>query len=159
MMDSVIAANSGAAVATASVGPRRLIIAEPPDIRAWPEASILGRAVADSLRRTLRPRAKQYVVVDQDSVRTLLAQSRDVSAVAKTLNADLLVSIRLTAVRDSAQMMLQVYDLTAINPFRQRAATGRIVPKNEVLTNLDAVLLSAVTYLDEMTRAPRRTTP
>jgi hypothetical protein len=32
------------------------------------------------------------------------------------------------------------------------------VGKNEVLANLDALLLSTLTYLDEMSRAPRRST-
>jgi hypothetical protein len=30
------------------------------------------------------------------------------------------------------------------------------VPKNEVLANLDQMLLSVLTFLDEMSRAPRR---
>jgi hypothetical protein len=30
------------------------------------------------------------------------------------------------------------------------------VAKNEVLSNLDALLLSTLTFLDEMSRAPRR---
>lgn len=158
MMDSIIAANSGGTMPSA-IGPRRLLIAEPADIRSWPEASLLGRAVADSLRRMLRSRSRQYTVVDQDSVRTLLAQSRDVNQLSKALNADLLVSVRLLALRDSAQLMLQIYDLTAVNQFRQRVASGRPVAKSEVLAGLDALLLSTVTYLDEMTRAPRRTAP
>jgi len=136
------------------------MIVEPPDIRSWPEASLLGRAVADSLRRILRPRAKQYVAVDQDSIRTMLARTRDVNEIAKVLNSDLLVSIRLAPLpHDSAQLMLQIVDLTAVNPYRQRLASNRTVGKNEVLANLDALLLSTLTYLDEMTRAPRRPTP
>ena len=154
MTDSIIAANSGAAPST---GPRRLIIAEPPDLRQWPEAPILGHAVADSLRRMLRGRRAQYSVVDQDSVRLALGRTRDVSEITKLLNSELLVSIRLVPVaRDSAVLMLQTYDLTAINPYRTRTAAGKTVAKNEVLTNLDVMLLSTLTYLDEMSRAPRR---
>src|SRR5205823_1624271 len=134
---------------------------EPPDVRGWPEASLLGRALADSLRRMLRGRARQYTPVDQDSVRLLLARTRDLTELAKTLGSDLLVSIRLAALpRDSAAVALQIYDLTAINAFRSRTATwGRPVARNEALANLDALLLSTVTYLDEMTRAPRRPPP
>jgi hypothetical protein len=156
MTDSIIAANSGAA-APASTGPRRVIIAEPPDQRQWPEAPILGRAVADSLRRMLRARRGQYIVVDQDSVRTAIVRTRDVTELTKSLNADLLISIRFGVVpRDSAVLMLQVYDLTAVNAYRARTASNKPVAKNEVLTNLDALLLSTLTYLDEMSRAPRR---
>ncbi len=157
MIDSIIAANSGGGAATAS-GPRRVIIAEPADNRAWPEASLLGRAVTDSLRRMFRPRARQYVAVDQDSVRSTLTRTRDVGEVARTLNSDMLISVRLTALpHDSAMIMLQLYDLTAANPFRSRAAASRPTARNEVLGGLDALLLSTMTYLDEMTRAPRRT--
>lgn len=156
MTDSIIAANSGVAGATPS-GPRRLIIAEPADQRQWPEASLLGRAVADSLRRMLRLRRQQYLVVDQDSVRNAILRSRDISELTKSLNADLLVSIRLSATpRDSAIMMLQTYDLTATNAYRSRNASSKVVAKNEVLASLDALLLSTLTSLDEMSRSPRR---
>jgi len=159
MMDSIIAANSGTPAANPN-GPRRLVIAEPPEQRNWAEASLLGRAVADSLRRMLRLRRNQYTLVDQDSVRDVLLRTRTVSEVTKSLNSDLLVSIVLVATRgDSAVLQIQSFDLTAINQFRQRAATSKPVPKNEVLGQLDALLLSTVTYLDEMTRAPRRPAP
>ena len=156
MMDSIIAANSGTGAANPS-GPRRLVIAEPPDQRQWPEASLLGRAVADSLRRMLRPRRNQYIVVDQDSVRDVLLRTRSVSDITKSLNSDLLVAVNLAPTRgDSAVLQIQAYDLTAINQYRQRAATSKPVPRNEVLAQLDALLLSTLTFLDEMTRAPRR---
>jgi eukaryotic-like serine/threonine-protein kinase len=158
MTDSIIAANSGAAAsAGVSNAPRRLIISEPAEIRQWPEAALLGRAVADSLRRMLRGRSRQFFPVNQDSVRGMLARTHDLGEAARTLNSDILVSIRLTTMRaDSAMLMLQVYDLTAVNAFRTRMATGRVVPRNQVLAGLDALLLSTVTYLDEMSRAPRR---
>ena len=53
-------------------------------------------------------------------------------------------------------LLLQVYDLTAVNAYRTRTASNKMVAKNEVLTNLDVLLLSTLTYLDEMSRAPRR---
>lgn len=159
MTDSIIAANSGVAMA-ATTGPRRLIIVEPADQRQWPEATILGRAVADSLRRMLRSRRQQFTVVDADSVRTVVARSRDVGELTKSLSSDLIVSIRLQPLpRDTAMLMLQAFDYGATNSFRSRTAGGKPVAKNEVLYNLDQVLLSTVTYLDEMTRSPRRPMP
>jgi len=160
MIDSIIAANSGGAGGTAAPGPRRVVIAEPGEVRGWPEAPLLAQAVSDSLRRMLRARPRQYALVDQDSVRTLLLRTRDVAEIARNTNSDLMISIRLTPTRnDSAMMMMQIYDLTAANQFRNRAAAGRQLPKNEVLGSLDQVLLSTMTLLDEMTRAPRRPPP
>jgi tRNA A-37 threonylcarbamoyl transferase component Bud32 len=155
MMDSIIAANSAASAAP--TGPRRLVIVEPTEQRPWPEATLLSRAVSDSLRRMLRTRNRQYIVVDMDSTRTLLARTRDPAEINKVLNSDLLVTIRLQPLpRDSAQLIIQAYDYGAVSAYRTRGAGGRPVPKNEVLTNLDQILLSTLSYLDEMTRAPRR---
>lgn len=158
MTDSIIAANSGNAATT--IAPRRVVIAEPSDVRGWPEATILGRAVADSLRRMLRTRSKQYSLVDQDSVRTVLAQTRDIGQIARSISSDILIAIRLTPTRnDSAMMMMQIFDVSAALPYRSRTAAGRVVPKNEVLGSLDAVLLSTMTLLDESVRVPRRGPP
>jgi len=156
MMDSIIAANGGGAGAAA--GPRRLIITEPAPMRQWPEAELLGRAVADSLRRMLRPRSKLYTIVDPDSVRLAIAQSRELGEVTKTLSSDLVVAIRITALpRDSAFLLFQVTDLGAIASYRNRVAASRAGPKNEVLGSLDQLLLNVMTLLDEMSRAPRHT--
>jgi tRNA A-37 threonylcarbamoyl transferase component Bud32 len=155
MMDSIIAANSGASAAAAA--PRRLVIAEPPDQRQWPEASLLARAVSDSLRRMLRARSRQFTIVDMDSARAVLARTRDMNEINKAFGSELIVAIRLQPLpRDSAMLMIQALDASAVNSYRTRTAGGRPVPKNEVLTNLDQILLTTVTYLDEMTRAPRR---
>jgi eukaryotic-like serine/threonine-protein kinase len=158
MIDSIIAANSAASAAT---GPRRIVIVEPQEQRGWPEAALLGRAVSDSLRRMLRSlRGRQYTVVDMDSARAVLARTRDINEVNRTLSADLLISIRLQPLpRDSAMLLIQSYDNNAINAFRTRSVGGRPVPKNEVLTNLDQSLLSTLTSLDEQSRAPRRPPP
>jgi hypothetical protein len=160
MMDSIIAANSGSGALAGAGAPRRLIIAEQPEIAQWPEAALLGRAVADSLRRMLRGRSRQYTLVDQDSVRSALTRSRDVTEMGRAFASELLVSIRLTPLpRDSAVLMLQLWDLGASNAYRSRMSGGRKVARNEVLAGLDAVLLSTLTYLDEMSRAPRRPPP
>jgi hypothetical protein len=158
MTDSIIAANSGGTVAAS--GPRRIIVIEPLEQRNWPEATLVGRAVSDSLRRMLRTRKQQFTVVDQDSVRATVARTQNVAEITKSLNSDLLVIVRLQALpRDSAVLLLQAYDYGAINQARTRTAGGKPVPKGDVLYNLDQVLLSTMSYLDEMLRAPRRPPP
>src|SRR5262245_4151664 len=157
MMDSIIAANSGASAA--ATGPRRLVIAEPPDQKQWPEASLLARAVSDSLRRMLRARSREFTVVDMDSARAVVGRTRDINEINKSLGSELIVAIRLLALpRDSAMLTIQAYDVTAVNSYQRRAAGGRPVQKNPGHPNLDQILLTTVTYLDEMTRAPRRPT-
>jgi serine/threonine-protein kinase len=155
MMDSIITANGGGAASAA--GPRRVVITEPPPQRQWPEAALLGRAVADSLRRMLRPRSKLYTVVDADSVRLAMTTSRDLGELTKNLSSDLAISLRIVALpHDSAYLLFQVNDLGAITSYRTRVATSHSAPRNEVLGGLDQLLLSVMTLLDEMTRAPRR---
>ncbi len=155
MMDSIIAANGGGA--PTAIGPRRLVITEPPSVRNWPEAQLLGHAVADSLRRMLRSRARQYTIVDPDSVKLALGTTRDLAELTHSLSSDLSVAIRITALpHDSAFLYFQVNDLGAVQSYRMRVATMRAVPKTEVLAGLDQMLLSVITYLDEVSRAPRR---
>ena len=103
----------------------------------------------------LKSRRNQYTVVDQDSVRALLSRVRDISEIRKNLSADLIVSIRLQTVHgDSAMLLIQSTDYTNTGPFRGRSAVGRVGLKSQVLANLDQVLLSTLTSLDEMARAP-----
>jgi serine/threonine-protein kinase len=155
MVDSIIAANSGSG-ASAVTGPRRLIIAEPNNVPGWPEATAVGRAVGDSLRRMLRTRAR-FTIVNPDSVRDELLRSRNVNEVTKSLNSDVVVSIKLRALpNDSGVMILQEWDLTAEPTFRTRLQVGKPGPKNEVLANLDAMLIGTVSNLNEMSKAPRR---
>jgi serine/threonine-protein kinase len=155
--DSIISANSGAAAAALAVAPRRLVIAEPPDQRGWPEAQLLARAVADSLRRFLRTRPRQFVVVDQDSVRAVLTRTRGAAEISRELNADLIVAINLQPFRaDSGFLLLQSYDMGAAGQYRSRSAGSKPAPRNQVFSYLDQVLLSTLTNLEEMSRAPRR---
>jgi hypothetical protein len=105
----------------------------------------------------LRARPKQYSIIDPDSVRLAMTTSRDLGELTKNLSSDLAVSIRITVLpHDSAFLFFQVNDLGAITSYRTRAASSRAVPRNEVLASLDEMLLSVLTFLDEMSRAPRR---
>jgi serine/threonine-protein kinase len=156
-LDSIIAANSGASVAGNARAPRRIIISEPRENRTWPEIPLIGRAVADSLRRMLRARPRQYVVVNQDSVRSVLANQRNPDSVGTALASELIASIQLLPLRgDSAVLMLQLYDLGADRRYRTRTAGGRPTAKIEVLGSLDDLLLQTVALLDELSRSPRK---
>jgi hypothetical protein len=155
MLDSIITANSGATGAAS--GPRRIIVAEPRENRNWPEIPLLGRAVADSLRRMLRVRSRQYTIVNPDSVRDVIANQRNADSVGAALSAELLASIQLVPTRgDSAYLLIQLYDLGADRRYRSRSVGGRPVLKSEVLANLDAFLLQSLALLEDLTRSPRK---
>ena len=158
-LDSIIAANSGGRPATATAV-RRVIVTEPRESRSWPQASLLGRAVVDSLKRMLRVRPRQYTVIDQDAVRAVLARSRMVDTLSRSLNAELIVSVQLTALPgDSALLLLNMYDMGADRRFQQRTAAGRPVPRSQVLADLDALLLQTLANLEEMSRGARKAAP
>ena len=155
MLDSIITANSGATGAAS--GPRRIIVAEPRENRNWPEIPLLGRAVADSLRRMLRVRSRQYTIVNPDSVRDVIANQRNADSVGAALSAELMASIQLVPTRgDSAYLLIQLYDLGADRRYRSRSVGGRPVLKSEVLANLDAFLLQSLALLEDLTRSPRK---
>jgi hypothetical protein len=155
MLDSIITAKSGATGAAS--GPRRIIVAEPRENRNWPEIPLLGRAVADSLRRMLRVRSRQYTIVNPDSVRDVIANQRNADSVGAALSAELLASIQLVPTRgDSAYLLIQLYDLGADRRYRSRSVGGRPVLKSEVLANLDAFLLQSLALLEDLTRSPRK---
>jgi serine/threonine protein kinase len=158
MLDSIIAANSGGASAPLLTA-RRILVVEPREVRGWPEAQLLGRAVSDSLQRMLGGRKRQFIIVSPDSVRAEVARTRNPTDLSRALNADLIASIQLVALpRDSATLLLNVFDLGAIPQFQRRTAAGMPTAKALVLGNLDALLLSTLTYLEEMSRAPRQPT-
>src|SRR5205823_6148629 len=93
MMDSIIAANSGSAKAVRGA-PRRVAVVEPRENRLWPEVPLLGRAVADSLRRMLRVRRTEFSVVDPDSVQRGLGFARQADSLGAALSTELIVSIQ-----------------------------------------------------------------
>ena len=72
---------------------RRVGVIEPRPSPRWPQAELIGRAVADSLRSMLGKRA--YVVVNPDSVRTMRPQFNTINELGNALSSDLLISIRI----------------------------------------------------------------
>ncbi|MDB4908799.1 MAG: putative serine/threonine protein kinase [Gemmatimonadetes bacterium] len=154
-MDSLIAANSGRA---SSAGPRRIAIVEPRDQSQWPEATLLGRAVVDSLRRMLRARPRLYALVPTDSVRAAMAIPKSADSLSAAVKAELIASVQLIALpRDSALLQVALYDMGADRRRgRTRSVGGQRVARNEVLGTLDAMLLQTLAYLDDLTRSPRK---
>ena len=108
MMDSIIAANSGAAAATPT-GPRRIVIPSRRRSDNGRRQSCSGRAVADSLRRMLRPRPKQFTIVDPDSVRLAV---EDVARTSAKLDKDAVERPRRHRSAHGAAARLRNFDLS-----------------------------------------------
>ena len=141
---------------TAATTKRRIVVVEPRPSSRWPQAEVIGRAVADSLRAMLSKRA--YTVVSPDSVRLLRVQPQyqGVKQLADALSSDLLVSIRIderpprrgsTDPADSVMLRITAYDLTAKGQYSQRslpAGGAQWTVHEEVLAPLEALLLQTV---------------
>jgi hypothetical protein len=156
MMDSIIAANSGGAVALPA---RRIMLIAPTEARNWTDGPLIARATEDSLGRMLR-RDKRYPVIPADSVAAAFATTRDPFAVARNLHADVIVLIRPRLVRpDTAQLQIQIFDPGAAPQFSVRVVSSPTGPKDQVLTRLETMLVATLADLDEMSRAPRRGSP
>jgi hypothetical protein len=135
-------------------GPKRVVITDPREYRSRPEVTAFGRVFVDSLRRTLMRRGG-YAVVDQDSVRAVLARTRVREEVTKALHPDLLVSATFMP-GDSIIMMVVSRDATGtVAGSGTRIATLKFSP-NEPVRDLDIAIRSVLGHLEELRRAPRR---
>jgi serine/threonine-protein kinase len=150
---------------TSAASRRRIVVVEPRPSSRWPELEQVGRAVADSLRAMLAKRS--YIIVNPDSVRTQRLTYNTVPELAANLSSELLVSIKIDerpprrgqAGPDSVLLRITAYDLTARSQYSQRTLPAALswTVHEEILGNLEAILLQTVGALEEMSRAPRRT--
>ena len=157
MTDSIIAANSGAAahrrpVRVASSSPSRPTSVSGPKRRC---SAALSPTACDAC-------CARGADSTSSSIRTpyalALGRTRDVTRahqIAERRPARL-DSSRRRAARLGGADASDVRPDRRSTPIAARTAASKTVAKNEVLTNLDVLLLSTLTYLDEMSRAPRR---
>ncbi|MGE5091694.1 MAG: serine/threonine-protein kinase [Bacillota bacterium] len=139
-------------------GPRRVVITEPQASPAHPELSAIGASVVGSLRSALSHR-KEYQLVDQNTVRGVLSQTREASQVAARLGADVIASVDLIPVPgDSVVLLVKIRDLSAQPQYSYRVAGGRTMAASELPAGAGPMVDAALGYIDEMTGAPRRST-
>jgi hypothetical protein len=135
-------------------GPRRVVITDPRDLRSQPQANAFGRIFVDSLRRALMRRGG-YAVVNQDSVRALLAKTRMRDEVTKVLHPDLLVSPQFLP-GDSITMLITMRDVsgTVAGP-NVRVATAKFSPTDPV-RGIPFAIQMIVGNLEELRGSPRK---
>lgn len=139
-------------VPPAAWGKRRVVITEPRETKRG-DLKALSQALIDSLRRSLSKRGG-YLLVDQDSVRAVLQQSRSLSVVADALRPDLLISPAFLGAGDSLTLMVTIRDLT--NPtgagLRMPTSKIRVGDPGSLATGIQLVLRN----IDDLARTPRR---
>jgi eukaryotic-like serine/threonine-protein kinase len=137
-------------------GPRRIVITEPRQTGSRPELAEVGRSVSQSMGSRLR-RDPSYRVVSRDSVLRVLERTREVGEVASALNADVVASVGLIPIPgDSLVVLIRIRDRTAAAPYTYRVASSGTIPISSAPAVVDSMAQSAVSLIDEMTRAPRR---
>jgi hypothetical protein len=102
-----------------------------------------------------------YAVVDQDSVRALLARTRLRDDVTKALRPELLVSPKFLP-GDSITMMISMRDVTGTSAGSGLRIATVTFPAGDPARGLGLAIQSVLGELEELRRAPRRhkvTTP
>ncbi|HVT37705.1 MAG TPA: serine/threonine-protein kinase [Gemmatimonadaceae bacterium] len=136
--------------------PRRIVIWDHPPQRRNPTVEQAGSTIMNVLRKTLAAQPR-FSEIDRDSTLALLAKTRDRDSVSRTLNADMMATIRGSLVSpDSVIWILSVWDLTANNAFANRSVTAGKVSLSDPLANVDSLTVKALHALQEMDRAPRK---
>jgi hypothetical protein len=114
-------------------------------------------SVVDSLRATLA-RDTRYVLIPADSVRDILARTRNISAISDSMNVELFASVAASVLPDTSVVwQVTSRDLTAHSAFATRAVTMHGFKPN-LLAGLDSLVVGTARFLREQDRAPRRTT-
>jgi hypothetical protein len=135
--------------------PRRLVVWSHPPDRARPEVEAAGNALTDNFRNALRTNPR-YIVVSSDETLNALAKSRQRDIVAQMLRADLMVTIRGNAQRDSLVWTATAWDLAAHPALEQRTVNSPRVPVSAPATVADSLLRGVAKALDVVDHAPRR---
>ncbi|MGH9419711.1 MAG: protein kinase domain-containing protein, partial [Thermoanaerobaculia bacterium] len=111
-------------VAQPAWGKRRVAITEPKENRNQPELNAFSHSLTDALRGALA--RENFVLVDQDSVRDVLAQTRSRPAVERMLNPDVMIEQTYAGIGDSVTMIVTLRDRRNPSGFGVRVASTKI---------------------------------
>ena len=140
----------------ANMGPPRRLFVSFPSLSS--RSSFIAPqvdSVVDSLRAVLG-KDKRFVLVPADSVRQVLARTRETMVIADSMHVDLFASVSASMLPDTSVIwQVRSRDLGAHGSYASRAITMRgELP--DLLKGIDSLLTGTRRQLREMDGAPRR---
>jgi eukaryotic-like serine/threonine-protein kinase len=138
-------------VVQAPWGRRRVVITEPRERRSQGPLNAFGRSLTDAIRGSLSH--ENFSLVDQDSVRAVLEQTRSRPDVERILNPDVLIEPTFVGTGDSATVIVTLRDLKNPSGFGLRVASAKISQSNPD-ADLNRVVQLVVAQLHELSHAP-----
>lgn len=112
-------------------------------------------SVVDSLRAVLG-KDKRFVLVPADSVRQVLARTRETMVIADSMHVDLFASVTASMLPDTSVIwQVRSRDLGAHGSYASRAITVR-GERPDLLKGIDSLLAGTKRHLREMDAAPRK---
>lgn len=141
-----------AAPPPAPSGKRRLAIADPRHNNDHPALNSFSRSLVDALRGAL-DNADGFALVDQDSVRGVLARTSSRDEAAKVLRPDVLVAPNYAGTGEAMNVVVMVWDLRSNSSFGIRVTSTRVSPTNPEVS-LGPVVQSVLKQLNDLERTP-----
>lgn len=138
-------------VAQAPWGKRRVVITEPRESRDKPALNTFSRTLTDALRGSLEKEG--FILVDQDSVRAVLAQTRSRNDVERILRPDVLITPSYAGFGDTLSAIVTLRDLKNPSGFGVRVSSTKVVPDNPS-AYLGPAIQSIMKQLSDLKHAP-----
>ena len=138
--------------APAPSGKRRLAIAEPGESKEQPALNTFARALSDALRGSL-DKGDAFVLVDQDSVRGVLAHTQSRDEAVRILRPDVLVSQSYAGAGDTVKITVAVRDLRSNSTYGMRMISVKVMPAHPQYY-LGPIVQAVLKQLDDLSRAP-----
>jgi len=140
----------------ANMGPPRRLFVSFPSLSS--RSSFIAPqvdSVLDSLRAVLG-KDKRFVLVPADSVRQVLARTRETMVIADSMHVDLFASVTASMLPDTSVIwQVRSRDLGAHGSYASRAITVR-GERPDLLKGIDSLLAGTKRHLREMDAAPRK---
>jgi eukaryotic-like serine/threonine-protein kinase len=133
-------------------GKRRLAITDPKESKDQPVLNAFSRALVDALRASI-DNGDAFALVDQDSVREAVSQTKTREEAARILKPDIVLSPSYVGTGDAVNLMVTVWDLRSNSSYGIRVTSTRIEPGHPEIY-LGSVVQSVLKQLDDLARAP-----
>ena len=144
-----------APAAPAASGKFRLAVADARESKEQPELNTFSRALVDGIRAAL-DKKDEFGLVDQDSVRGVLARTQSRDEAAGVLQPDAMVTVGYIGSGDVVTVSIAVRDLRSGSSFGIRVTSANVRPANPEYY-IPKLVESVVKQLDALSRAQTTT--